>query len=120
MPPPTLPQSAPPTTFLSTSTFGGILSGTSGPDQLTAKADRVALDGPAVLVARLAAEKDIATLLRAVALMKQNHPDFRLVIAGDGRCDGRSNARLLTKAYASTSRSSDTVMTWRRSSAASS
>jgi glycosyltransferase involved in cell wall biosynthesis len=40
--------------------------------------------GPAVIVARLAPEKDIGTLLRAVALLRQSHPDFRLEIAGDG------------------------------------
>jgi glycosyltransferase involved in cell wall biosynthesis len=41
-------------------------------------------EGPAVLVARLSPEKDIATLLRAVALMVQEQPDFRLDIAGHG------------------------------------
>lgn len=39
-------------------------------------------DGPAVLVARLAPEKDIGTLLSAVSLL----PGFRLEIAGDGPC----------------------------------
>jgi glycosyltransferase involved in cell wall biosynthesis len=42
------------------------------------------LDGPAVLVARLSPEKDIATLLRAVAIVLRQRPDFRLDIAGDG------------------------------------
>ncbi len=42
--------------------------------------------GPAVLVARLVPEKDIATLLRATALMPRVHPAFRLQIAGDGPC----------------------------------
>jgi glycosyltransferase involved in cell wall biosynthesis len=41
-------------------------------------------DGPAVLVARLSPEKDIATLLRAAALVVQQQPDFRLDIAGTG------------------------------------
>ncbi len=40
--------------------------------------------GPAVLVARLAPEKDIGTLLRAASLLTARHPDFRLLIAGDG------------------------------------
>lgn len=43
-------------------------------------------DGPAVLVARLAAEKDVGTLLDAVALLVRDCPDFRLEIAGDGPC----------------------------------
>jgi glycosyltransferase involved in cell wall biosynthesis len=42
--------------------------------------------GPAVLVARLAPEKDIGTLLEAVALLGPSCPDFRLEIAGDGPC----------------------------------
>lgn len=42
--------------------------------------------GPAVIVARLIAEKDHATLLRATALAAQRDPDFRLEIAGDGPC----------------------------------
>lgn len=42
--------------------------------------------GPAVLVARLSPEKDIETLLRAVALVVRQDPDFRLEIAGDGPC----------------------------------
>jgi glycosyltransferase involved in cell wall biosynthesis len=42
--------------------------------------------GPAVLVARLAPEKDIGTLLRATALIVGQRPDFRLQIAGDGVC----------------------------------
>ncbi|MCI0638803.1 MAG: glycosyltransferase [Gemmataceae bacterium] len=41
-------------------------------------------DGPAVLVARLTPEKDAATLLRAVALVRQSDPGFRLEIAGLG------------------------------------
>jgi len=43
-------------------------------------------DGPAVLVARLSPEKDIETLLRAVALVVRQDPAFRLEIAGDGPC----------------------------------
>jgi glycosyltransferase involved in cell wall biosynthesis len=42
--------------------------------------------GPAVTVARLSPEKDIANLLRAAALMARSAPDFRLDIAGDGPC----------------------------------
>jgi glycosyltransferase involved in cell wall biosynthesis len=42
--------------------------------------------GPAVIVARLSAEKDIATLLRATALVVAQAPVFRLQIAGDGLC----------------------------------
>lgn len=41
-------------------------------------------DGPAVTVARLSPEKDIANLLRAVQIVRQRFPDFRLEIAGDG------------------------------------
>lgn len=44
--------------------------------------------GPAVLVARLCADKDITTLLEAVAIVIQHAPDFRLQIAGDGPCGG--------------------------------
>jgi glycosyltransferase involved in cell wall biosynthesis len=42
--------------------------------------------GPAIIVARLAPEKDIATLLRAVARVVYERPAFRLEIAGDGPC----------------------------------
>ena len=42
--------------------------------------------GPAVVIARLAAEKDIATLLRATAIVVREQPAFRLTIAGDGPC----------------------------------
>ncbi len=44
--------------------------------------------GPAVIVARLCADKDHATLLHAVALAIRQAPDFRLLIAGDGPCMG--------------------------------
>jgi glycosyltransferase involved in cell wall biosynthesis len=40
--------------------------------------------GPAVTVARLSPEKDIANLLRAAALIVPSAPDFGLQIAGDG------------------------------------
>jgi glycosyltransferase involved in cell wall biosynthesis len=43
-------------------------------------------DGPAVVVARLAPEKDIGTLLRAMAFVVRAQPGFRLAIAGDGPC----------------------------------
>jgi len=42
--------------------------------------------GPLVTVARLSPEKDISTLLRAVAIAKETIPDIRLEIAGDGPC----------------------------------
>ncbi|MCY2988441.1 MAG: glycosyltransferase [Planctomycetota bacterium] len=42
--------------------------------------------GPAVIVARLAPEKDLETLLRAVALIAPRSPSFRLQIVGDGPC----------------------------------
>jgi sugar transferase (PEP-CTERM/EpsH1 system associated) len=42
--------------------------------------------GPAVLVARLVPEKDLPTLLQAVALLVQRVPGFRLQVAGDGPC----------------------------------
>jgi glycosyltransferase involved in cell wall biosynthesis len=45
-----------------------------------------AADGAAVLVARLAPEKDVGTLLEAAALAARRHGDFRLLIAGDGPC----------------------------------
>ena len=41
-------------------------------------------NGPAVTVARLSPEKDIATLLRAAAIVVRSFPEFRLEIAGDG------------------------------------
>jgi glycosyltransferase involved in cell wall biosynthesis len=44
------------------------------------------LSGPAVVVARLCADKDLGTLLRAVALLKKECPEFKLAIAGDGPC----------------------------------
>ena len=40
--------------------------------------------GPAVIVARLCADKDIATLLEAVKLVICAAPDFQLAIAGEG------------------------------------
>lgn len=43
-------------------------------------------EGPAVLVARLSPEKDIATLLRAVSLACRQDRSFRLDIAGEGPC----------------------------------
>jgi glycosyltransferase involved in cell wall biosynthesis len=42
--------------------------------------------GPAVTVARLSPEKDLETLLHAVALVVRRHPGFRLEVAGDGPC----------------------------------
>lgn len=51
-----------------------------------------AANGPAVTVARLSPEKDIATLLRAAAIIKETAPDFRLEIAGTGACLGELQA----------------------------
>jgi glycosyltransferase involved in cell wall biosynthesis len=45
-----------------------------------------AIGGPVVTVARLSAEKDIATLLRASRLVRDEDPAYRLEIAGDGPC----------------------------------
>jgi glycosyltransferase involved in cell wall biosynthesis len=42
--------------------------------------------GPAVMVGRLSAEKDVATLVRAAALIVREHPAFHLELAGDGPC----------------------------------
>lgn len=49
--------------------------------------------GPAVLVARLSPEKDVATLLDAVARVVRQRTDFRLMIAGDGPCRGELERR---------------------------
>jgi glycosyltransferase involved in cell wall biosynthesis len=43
-------------------------------------------DGPAVVVARLSPEKDVATLLHALAIAVAEEPSFRLEVAGAGRC----------------------------------
>ena len=48
--------------------------------------------GPAVIVGRLVPEKDHATLLRALAILKRAEPGFRLEIAGDGPCSGELQA----------------------------
>jgi glycosyltransferase involved in cell wall biosynthesis len=42
--------------------------------------------GPVVTVARLAPEKDIETLVRAVAIARRSEPSLRLEVAGDGEC----------------------------------
>ena len=42
--------------------------------------------GPAVMVGRLSPEKDVETLIRAMARIVQARPSFRLEIAGDGVC----------------------------------
>lgn len=52
--------------------------------------DRFEFRGPAnsstaISVARLSLEKDFSTLIRAVALVVERHPGFRLKIVGDGR-----------------------------------
>jgi glycosyltransferase involved in cell wall biosynthesis len=42
--------------------------------------------GPAIMVGRLSQEKDVATLIRAAALARKAFPEFRLQIAGEGKC----------------------------------
>lgn len=51
--------------------------------------------GPAVIVARLSPEKDIATLIRALKIVVARYPDFRLAVVGDGEC--RSSLEQLTE-----------------------
>jgi glycosyltransferase involved in cell wall biosynthesis len=60
--------------------------------------DRFAHSGPAaqgaaVIVARLAPEKDVGTLLEAAALVARRHDDFRLLVAGDGPCRAELEAQ---------------------------
>jgi glycosyltransferase involved in cell wall biosynthesis len=43
-------------------------------------------DGPLVTVARLSPEKDLDTLLKALALLRPDYPALHLDIAGDGPC----------------------------------
>jgi glycosyltransferase involved in cell wall biosynthesis len=45
-----------------------------------------AATGPAIVVARLSPEKDVANLLRAAQLVRRQSPSFRLEVAGDGPC----------------------------------
>lgn len=40
--------------------------------------------GPAIMVGRLSPEKDVESLIRAVAIITREEPSFRLQIAGDG------------------------------------
>jgi glycosyltransferase involved in cell wall biosynthesis len=42
--------------------------------------------GPAVVVARLSPEKDVANFVRAAALLRDQEPAFRGLVAGDGPC----------------------------------
>lgn len=49
-------------------------------------------EAPAVFVGRLTPEKDVATLLRAAALVVSHSPSFRLRIAGAGPCAGELTA----------------------------
>ncbi len=42
--------------------------------------------GPAVFVGRLSLEKDVATLVRAAAIVVKEHPGFTLRVAGSGAC----------------------------------
>jgi glycosyltransferase involved in cell wall biosynthesis len=44
------------------------------------------MKGPALYVGRLSPEKDVASLLQAVALVVAELPNFRLQIAGTGKC----------------------------------
>jgi glycosyltransferase involved in cell wall biosynthesis len=43
-------------------------------------------DGPALAVGRISPEKDLGTMLEAVALVVKEYPRFRLEVAGDGAC----------------------------------
>jgi len=54
-----------------------------------------AAGGPAIYVGRLSPEKDVASLLHAVAVVVAQCPGFRLQIAGDGVC--RSELKTLTQ-----------------------
>jgi glycosyltransferase involved in cell wall biosynthesis len=49
-------------------------------------------DGPAVYVGRLSPEKDVATLLKAAAIVVAQRPSFRLQIAGTGACSAGLHA----------------------------
>jgi len=42
--------------------------------------------GPVVMVGRLSPEKDVETLLRAIAIATRQEPTLRLLVAGDGPC----------------------------------
>ncbi len=53
-------------------------------------------NGPAVFVGRLSPEKDVATLLRATALVLRKRPSFRLHIAGTGSCRAELSAMART------------------------
>lgn len=44
--------------------------------------------GPAVMLGRLSPEKDVGTLLQAVAIVRREDASFRLEVAGDGPCAG--------------------------------
>ena len=52
------------------------------------------LRGPAVTVAQAVRDKDLGTLLDAVALVVRTAPEFRLWIAGDGPCRGELEQRI--------------------------
>jgi len=58
----------------------------NGIDTTRFQAGRRSLEGPVVTVARLSPEKDIETLLRAVALAARTSPTLCLEVAGDGPC----------------------------------
>jgi glycosyltransferase involved in cell wall biosynthesis len=58
----------------------------NGIDTTRFQANRTSLDGPVVAVARLSPEKDVETLLRAIALAARGRLTFHLEVAGDGPC----------------------------------
>jgi glycosyltransferase involved in cell wall biosynthesis len=58
----------------------------NGIDTTRFTATRTEVSGPVATVARLSPEKDVETLIRAVALAAPFRPDLRLEIAGDGPC----------------------------------
>lgn len=66
---------------------------TNGIDLERFRADAYAGDGPCVVVARLTAEKDVATLLDAAARVVAEVPEFRLLVAGDGPCRAELEAQ---------------------------
>jgi len=58
----------------------------NGIDTTRFTVSRTQVDGPVVTVARLSPEKDIETLIRAIALAGEKSPGIHLEIAGDGPC----------------------------------
>ena len=66
---------------LACQTSGGAYRAAADTTRFTAT--RTQVDGPLVTVARLSPEKDIDTLIRAIALAGKRSPGIRLEIAGD-------------------------------------